>query len=241
MRMSRLRERLRVSGATATWSPDRSERRGATGTILLFHFIRLPFLLSLSLSLSLSFSPLLFFCFFIQTRRTDDADVCHRSAAAMTVEAREKGKEKGRGAARGEGEGEREGERKGRQGRRGGGKGCGREKSFNVKVTWAHAHRIDRTQRRDGAEAARSAAAAGGGGGEGSRERAHGTEGWEGGGEGGGGGRGLASLGRMLSPAGIRCILPAASGRQKYNANCVCWRGPKMRAVSLLSKHAGFI
>lgn len=32
---------------------------------------------------------------------------------------------------------------------------CGREKSFNVKVTWAHAHRIDHTQKRDRAEAAK--------------------------------------------------------------------------------------
>lgn len=47
---------------------------------------------------------------------------------------------------------------------------CGREKSFNVKVTWAHAHRIDRMQKRDRAEAARRKGNGVGGGGGGERD-----------------------------------------------------------------------
>lgn len=113
------------------------------------------------------------FFFVVGIRQADDADVRHRVS----------------------GEEERESEReRGRATRDGGcGEGSdGREKSFNVKVTWAHAHRIDHTQKRDKAEAVV-------GGRKGSCD---------------GGKGGPASLGRMLSPVGIRDASPgAASGR----------------------------
>lgn len=78
---------------------------------------------------------------------------------------------------------------------------CGREKSFNVKVTWAHAHRIDHTQKRDKAEAIR-------------------RKGGSGSGDGGRKG-GPASLGRMLS-SGDKMHLPVASGRRKYIMPIAC-------------------
>lgn len=74
--------------------------------------------------------------FFVRTRRTDDAGVRGRAG-----EEQERERERGRAATRA---------RRRRRGAR-----CGREKSFNVKVTWAHAHRIDRTQERDRAEMAK--------------------------------------------------------------------------------------
>lgn len=65
--------------------------------------------------------------FFVQTRRTDDA-------AELAERKRRTEREEGLLLTLGPNGDE-------------GGARCGREKSFNVKVTWAHAHRIDRTQK----------------------------------------------------------------------------------------------
>lgn len=135
-----------------------------------------------------------FICnFFVRIRQADDADVRHRVSE--------------------EEERERNGERATRVGGCRGER-CGRkEKSFNVKVTWAHAHRIDHTLKRDK---------------DGSGHRRKGSDS-------GGGKGGPASLGRMLS-SGDKMHLPAASSRRKYIM-------PIAYAVArgLLSKHAEFI
>lgn len=154
----------------------------------------------------------LFFIFFYLT--LPDADVCHRGGSG--------------GDDDDDDDEETQRERKRGRADRADGEGCSREKSFNVKVTWAHAHRMDHTQKRNGAEAVRSKGRA-------TEERkpderelreAEGPASL---------GRMLSSLSLSLSSGDIRCILlPAASGRQKYNANCqcvCCRRGPKTRAA----------
>jgi len=79
-----------------------------------------------------------FIClFFVRIRQADDADVRHR---VSEEEERERERERGKATRVGGCRRER----------------CGREKSFNVKVTWAHAHRIDHPQMGDKAEAVRT-------------------------------------------------------------------------------------